>query len=354
MKIVLTTGGVIWDYERYTLNKYKKDLIVVNMGNGKKDNMEGLITIECDIDFTGLGFVIDGGFNSPYYKTLMHKQSEIYMLFEEGEDVIVLGDMFVQSLYILKVLQQCTKRINLHLWAVGPFKFESQRTIDRYYSLLCDLRNISSITLMDPGETIVKYGNPYTPICDSFDAVREVIDGIFEDHLRKIMSLDINKKYFYDYRNEKFISVNEGNLFQDDKDEQVVDGIYTTIAKIITENVDHEKKLRQVKQQIPRVNGKEICSKLRRLRKAYADANNIPYTFKECCYEGPCAGTCAYCDDELKTLSERSKENEYVPKIFPQYEIQKDDLISKQMAERLDVGTMGFLLSKEEWEKRNE
>lgn len=48
--------------------------------------------------------------------------------------------------------------------------------------------------------------------------------------------------------------------------------------------------------------GKIKCEKLREIRKKIAEVNNIPYSPAECNHDGPCAGTCPYCDAELMYL----------------------------------------------------
>lgn len=48
--------------------------------------------------------------------------------------------------------------------------------------------------------------------------------------------------------------------------------------------------------------GKEKCKVLRQIRRDIAVANDIPVTERECTHEGPCRGTCPYCEAELKKL----------------------------------------------------
>lgn len=48
--------------------------------------------------------------------------------------------------------------------------------------------------------------------------------------------------------------------------------------------------------------GKYKCKQLKALRKRIADENGIPLEQKECTYDGPCRGTCPYCEAELHHL----------------------------------------------------
>lgn len=48
--------------------------------------------------------------------------------------------------------------------------------------------------------------------------------------------------------------------------------------------------------------GKYKCKQLKALRKRIADENGIPLKQKECTYDGPCRGTCPYCESEMRYL----------------------------------------------------
>lgn len=48
--------------------------------------------------------------------------------------------------------------------------------------------------------------------------------------------------------------------------------------------------------------GKYKCKQLKALRKCIADENGIPLKQKECTYDGPCRGTCPYCESEMRFL----------------------------------------------------
>ena len=58
---------------------------------------------------------------------------------------------------------------------------------------------------------------------------------------------------------------------------------------------------------VPRPDGKQICEQLRFLGKEFARLNGIEIEFKECTYNGPCAGTCKACDNEARKLNKLAK-----------------------------------------------
>lgn len=48
--------------------------------------------------------------------------------------------------------------------------------------------------------------------------------------------------------------------------------------------------------------GKRICSQLKAVRHAIAEANNIPLEERECTHQGDCRGTCPRCEAEVRYL----------------------------------------------------
>ena len=82
-------------------------------------------------------------------------------------------------------------------------------------------------------------------------------------------------------------------------------------------NDDENPLIKSVKAPSPRPDGKMICKQLRAIRKEFAKLNGIDYNFKECTYNGPCAGTCIACDNEANELRELTKnlDNVKYPKV---------------------------------------
>ena len=48
--------------------------------------------------------------------------------------------------------------------------------------------------------------------------------------------------------------------------------------------------------------GKSTCKVLKEVRRRVAEANNIPLQERECTHTGDCAGTCPYCESEVRYL----------------------------------------------------
>lgn len=49
-------------------------------------------------------------------------------------------------------------------------------------------------------------------------------------------------------------------------------------------------------------NGKEVCKRLKEVRREIAKANHIPLIQEECKHEGDCMGTCHKCEQEVRYL----------------------------------------------------
>ena len=52
-------------------------------------------------------------------------------------------------------------------------------------------------------------------------------------------------------------------------------------------------------------NGKEVCKRLKKVRREIADANEIRLVQEECKHQGDCMGTCPKCEQEVRYLTEQ-------------------------------------------------
>lgn len=51
-------------------------------------------------------------------------------------------------------------------------------------------------------------------------------------------------------------------------------------------------------------NGKEICKRLKKVRRQIAKANDIPLVQDKCTHKGDCMGTCPKCEHEVRFLEQ--------------------------------------------------
>lgn len=76
--------------------------------------------------------------------------------------------------------------------------------------------------------------------------------------------------------------------------------------------------------------GKNTCAQLKELRRLFALTNGIDYEEEDCTYEGPCEGTCPYCDAKTKELLQKAEELKIVE--YPQVDI--DEIEPEEMDDR--------------------
>ena len=53
--------------------------------------------------------------------------------------------------------------------------------------------------------------------------------------------------------------------------------------------------------------GKKKCEILKEIRQKIADENEIPYKTRQYTHQGPCSGTCPYCESEVRYLESQLK-----------------------------------------------
>ena len=91
------------------------------------------------------------------------------------------------------------------------------------------------------------------------------------------------------------------------------------------------------------VRGKNTCAQLKELRRLFASSNGIKYWEEDCKYEGPCEGTCPYCDAKTKELLEKAEELNRVKypfvdiEEFVDVEDDDDEELVEGMMEEIDL-----------------
>lgn len=61
--------------------------------------------------------------------------------------------------------------------------------------------------------------------------------------------------------------------------------------------------------------GKTTCKILKEVRRKIADANGIPLSERECTHKGDCAGTCPYCESEVRYLERELSKRKCLGKV---------------------------------------
>lgn len=319
MKIFVTNNNLIWDVTVPILKGYEKDTIVVKMDSIHPIN-ENFKIIEPHYSKVGLGHD-SYSLNSLKYRALELLSNEIVQFISQDEDVLVLANNDPITLYIFKVLQNINRQnlFKLHLWATLPFKFEGTLRNAGCRNLLSDTKYLKSLLIFDCNEYLKEM--PKTP---SMPKVFKLIIDKFNRLLPQVVN-EINNmrnyNYFFDMTKEHYINIIPSESLPPIEPITFSSNNYD-MSKTIKESILHCN---------PRVDGKEICNILRKMRIEFAKNNGINFISENCDYDGPCAGTCQKCEQEIKYLekhSEKLLENGNI--IYPYYNIKDLDYKTRE------------------------
>lgn len=246
-------------------------------------------------------------------KTGLPLTNQVEPLVSENKDIVILSDIKADILNVLNILQKSNYSGNIHLILPLPFGKITKGTMQ--YKTLSNLSKVKSVAVYDPYKLAMK---KYNTIDNA--TIEKVINEQTSHLLNELESIErnienVSNKYFFDF---------DKNIYVQTKSLKMVDNYETTNSHNIQSNPNFHYKnndenllINSVKAPSPRPDDKEICKQLRAIRKEFAKLNGIDYNFKECTYNGPCAGTCIACDNEANELRELTKnlDNVKYPKV---------------------------------------
>lgn len=275
----------------------------------------------CNILIADIGMYADENMTSlsEYKKSLkviktdLPLTNQVEPLASENKDIVILSDINADILNVLNILQKSNYSGNIHLILPLPFGKIAKGTMQ--YKTLSNLSKVKSIAVYDPYKLAMK---KYNTIDNA--TIEKVINEQTSHLLNELESIERNiendsNKYFFDF---------DKNIYIQTKLLKIVDNYETNHSHNIQSNPnfhyrndDENPLINSVKAPSPRPDGKVICNQLRAIRKEFAKLNGIDYNFKECTYNGPCAGTCIACDNEANELRELTKnlDNVKYPKV---------------------------------------
>ena len=332
MKIFITADTMLWKPESEALKPYRDDVLIVETSTCRCKDPHGMKVISGGIRQVGLGQDYPKYID---YDGLRKAVATDENLFKEGEDLIVLADNTPSSLIILKALQADERKKHLHLWAAEPFAFEGERRRREILELLSNLSGVTS-ALIENLDTKITEENRQESILSLYEGICREFENRLPDYLKKIKNLTYSEfwptekdgAYFYDLGKEKFISTRQRSvdwMEEYRKDDELMMGFLRAPEYFVAGGESAE----EITRPYPRRDGKKVCAKLRELRNEFAKANGIEWNEEECLYDGPCAGTCEYCDEMLSSLDDTAGyiairdgiDEEDVSIIYPEVEI---------------------------------
>lgn len=245
-------------------------------------------------------------------KTRLPLTNQVKPLVSENKDIVILSDIKADILNVLNIIQKSNYSGNIHLIFPLPFGKITNGTMQ--YKTLSNLSKVKSIAVYDPYKLAMK---KYNTIDNA--TIEKVINEQTSHLLNELESIErnienVSNKYFFDFDKDIYVQT---------KSLKMVDNYENNHSHNIQSNPnfhyrnDENPLIKSVKAPSPRLDGKVICKQLRAIRKEFAKLNGIDYNFKECTYNGPCAGTCIACDNEANELRELAKnlDNVKYPKV---------------------------------------
>lgn len=246
-------------------------------------------------------------------KTGLPLANQVEPLVSENKDIVILSDIKSDILNVLNIIQKSNYSGNIHLIFPLPFGKITKDTMQ--YKTLSNLSMVKSVAVYDPYKLAMK---KYNTIDNT--TIEKVINEQTSHLLNELESIErnienVSNKYFFDF---------DKNIYVQTKSLKMVYNYETNHPHNIQSNPnfhyrnnDENPLINSVKAPSPRPDGKVICNQLRAIRKEFAKLNGIDYNFKECTYNGPCAGTCIACDNEANELRELAKylDNVKYPKV---------------------------------------
>lgn len=183
MRIIITDTAFIWNHENPILEQLKDVILVVCLEGKRVSNQ-----YECFISpylFIGMG-IDKFGIESQKYKALESVADDLNRELGYHDEILFLTDGNPESLYPFYVIKDRNEFNRLHLCAISPWKFESNRRIIAHKQLLSDLSQLKSILYID--------SNDYLSKLDKYDTMKELMQKVSEDYealLPRIMAYRI-------------------------------------------------------------------------------------------------------------------------------------------------------------------
>lgn len=324
MRIVISDVNRIWIPDHPALEPFA-DLVLVVCLNGEKvtDKYQCIVS---PYKSTGLGS-IPFGLDSAKLKALRSIEDLLTEELEYREDVVFLTDMEAEGLYPFIVIKDKNLSCALHLFSITPWKFEALSRKKAVNSMLTDLSTLNSVLFLDSEYFLWKAKKTDT-LPQLIHDTQVWCGDLLPDILYQIRERTWDRAFF-DTKTMKYVPLDEGESFEDSA-VQMTDisnfdsPRYDKLMGVVLEP-EYPSRSRdtfdEVEALVPRIDGKEICDYLRKLRIIIAEANHIPFESEECPHKGPCAGTCRKCDMESEYLRQEMLKIAPEKRVFPYDEL---------------------------------
>ena len=332
MKIIVTDSGLCWNHNHPALKLYAKDVIVICL-NGEKVTDEYACIVSPYKHEAHLGLA-EISILGEKFKSLKAVEEDLLDCIEEEEDCLFLTDQEPDSLFpYLLVSEGEYSSCRLHLWAMSPLTAFPKRKKAVFYEALYDLKKPSSLLLFNTDAYLrVISSSVGTSLSgkDFFDRCSNKMGEFLPKVISEIEnSLKEKDRAFFDFGTNRYIEIHDsydqilkvsGLKEEDFIMPDFIDDTMGFLRAVEYPDKDSETK-DLVEKLYPRINGTKICKKLKEMRIALAEANGLFYEPANCPADGPCAGTCPKCDEEICNLLVQLLQIPEEKRIYPFFEI---------------------------------
>lgn len=329
MRIVVTDTALIWNHNNPVLEQFK-DVVLVVCLEGKKvtDKYECFISPYEQKDCLGME---QYGVESQRYYALESVADDLNRNLHYHEKVLFLTDGNPESLYPFYVIKDRNKYNSIHLCTVSPWNFEGKRRVEAHKKMLSDLSQLKSFFFIDSNEYLRKAEEGST-----MRDLMEKVENDYAEYLPRIINgiQSMQNDSYFDFASKSYIPVKDG-FNKIDLSRMIEDNIeiqmplypsFCTLGSVVPPDYpDKGKRIRdEIERPVARIDGKRICNLLHEYRIKLAESNGIEFHSEECPSIGPCAGTCAKCDQESAYLRDKLAEIPREKQKIPMYNLEEE------------------------------
>ncbi len=305
--ILVTDTGMYVNQRLPCLKKYEASLSVIKLEPTTVDIANDIKVVDASVDKVYMDLSKTGYESWQYQCITNHAKEIIELLTTHGygntwyQDVVILGDINIDVLYVLDVLQKSGYQADIHLILPIPFKKTVKGTIQ--YEVLSNLNKVRTLAIYDPYKLAKdRYGSTEPEFIEKvINEQTEYLLDRFKSLAHKMAYQAYNTKYFFDFDKDSYVDTDSLYVLDDYEITHTL-GLMFDPYLIDQDKEENDYFIKCLQKPIPRPDGKIICDQLRTIRKEFAKLNGIDYKFRECTYNGPCAGTCKACDNEAMEL----------------------------------------------------
>jgi len=313
MRIVITDTAFIWNHTNPRLEQLKDMILVVCLEGKRVSNQYKCFVSPYFLWKHKMG-IDQWGIKAQRYKALEFVADDLNRELGRHDKILFLTDGNPESLYPFHIIKDRNQYNSLHLCTISPWKFESNRRIKAHKELLSDLSRLQSIFYINSNDYLSKLEEQDKIVME--ELMRRVSDDYGAMLPRIINGIqDMREKSYFDFASRSYVPIGKGFECIDlAKAAEEVSEInvpfyreWSTLGMLLpceypTENNRTREEIERVH---ARIDGKKVCNYLRQLRMELAKANGIAFFSEECPSVGPCAGTCAKCDQEAAYLRDQ-------------------------------------------------